>query len=80
MLALKIENLGKRYMLHHQMNRRLYDALGSLMQRLGRRIRHPFAERSCIQETEEFMALCGLYCVMCAAASGRRNAHLLREE
>ena len=57
MLALKVENLSKRYMLHHQMNRRLYDALGSLVYRLSRRIRHPFAERSVPQGTEEFWAL-----------------------
>ncbi len=57
MLALKIENLGKRYLLHHQMNRRLYDALGHLVHRLGRRIRHPFAERSVPQGIEEFWAL-----------------------
>lgn len=57
MLALKIENLGKRYMLHHQMNRRIYDALGDLLQRLGRRIRNPFAERSKPKGIEEFWAL-----------------------
>lgn len=57
MLALKIENLGKRYLLMHQMNRRLYDALGNLVSRLGRRIRHPFIERSKPQNIEEFWAL-----------------------
>ena len=57
MLALKVENLGKRYLLHHQMNRRIYDALGDILQRLGRRIRHPFAERSVPKGTEEFWAL-----------------------
>ena len=57
MLALKVEGLSKRYMLHHQMNRRLYDALGDLVKRLGRRIRHPFIERSKPKGVEEFWAL-----------------------
>ena len=57
MLALKIEGLGKRYMLRHQMNRMLYDALTSVMHRLVRRVRHPFAERSTPQGVEEFWAL-----------------------
>ena len=57
MLALKVEGLGKRYILHHQMNRRLYDALGDLAKRLGRRIRHPFIERSKPRGLEEFWAL-----------------------
>ena len=57
MLAVKIEGLSKRYMLHHQMNRRLYDALTNVLQRLNRRIRHPFAERSKPQGVEEFWAL-----------------------
>ena len=57
MLALKVENLGKRYLLRHQMNRRIYDALGEMVHRAKRRIRHPFAERSKPQGTEEFWAL-----------------------
>ena len=57
MLALKVENLGKRYLLHHQINTRIYDALGDLVHRLGRRLRHPFIERSKPKGTEEFWAL-----------------------
>lgn len=57
MLALKIENLGKRYLLHHHRETRIYDVLGNLVHRLGRRIRNPFAERSVPQGTEEFWAL-----------------------
>ena len=57
MLALKIEDLGKRYLLHHQRETRIYDVLGNLVHRLGRRIRHPFAERSIPQNSEEFWAL-----------------------
>ena len=57
MLALKIEDLGKRYLLHHQRETRIYDVLGNLVHRLGRRIRHPFAERSIPQGSEEFWAL-----------------------
>ncbi|MBQ7156092.1 MAG: ATP-binding cassette domain-containing protein [Synergistaceae bacterium] len=57
MLALKIENLGKRYLLHHHRETRIYDVLGNFVHRLGRRIRHPFAERSIPQGSEEFWAL-----------------------
>ena len=57
MLALKVENLGKRYLLHHQRNTRIYDVLGELVQRAKRRIRHPFSERSVPKGTEEFWAL-----------------------
>lgn len=57
MLALKIENLGKKYLLHHQRETRIYDVLGNFVHRLGRRIRHPFAERSVPQDSEEFWAL-----------------------
>ena len=57
MLALKVENLGKRYLLHHQIHTRMYDALGDMVHRLGRRIRHPFAERSIPKGSEEFWAL-----------------------
>ncbi len=57
MLALKVENLGKRYLIHHQRETRLYDLLGNYVQRLKRRIRHPFAERSIPLNEEEFWAL-----------------------
>ena len=57
MLALKVEDLGKRYILHHQIHRRLYDDLSDKLQRLGRRIRHPFIERSKPKGSEEFWAL-----------------------
>ena len=60
MLALKVENLGKRYLLRHNVHRRLYDALGDIVHRVGRRIRHPFAERSIPKGAEEFWALRGL--------------------
>ena len=57
MLALKIEDLGKRYMIAHRGSRRLYDALGDFIARASRRIRHPFAERSKPKNAEEFWAL-----------------------
>ena len=57
MLALKIEDLGKRYILTHRGNDRLYDVLANLTSRLARRIRHPFAERSKPMNAEEFWAL-----------------------
>ena len=57
MLAIKVENLGKRYLLHHQINTRIYDALGDYVQRFKRRLRHPFIERSVPKGVEEFWAL-----------------------
>ena len=57
MQAIRIEGLGKKYLIHHQINRRLYDALGELFARIGRRIRHPFIERSKPANIEEFWAL-----------------------
>lgn len=57
MLAIKIENLGKKYMLEHQRQTRLYDVMGEWVARLKRRIRHPFAERSISKSSEEFWAL-----------------------
>lgn len=57
MLALKVENLGKKYMLMHQRKTRLYDVMGEWVQRLKRRIRHPFIERSKPKNEEEFWAL-----------------------
>lgn len=57
MLALKIEDLGKRYIIAHRGSGRLYDALGNFVSRAARRIRHPFAERSKPKNAEEFWAL-----------------------
>ena len=57
MLALKVENLGKRYVIRHKTNDRLYDVLGNLVARAVRRIKHPFAERSRPQDAEDFWAL-----------------------
>ena len=57
MLALRTENLGKRYLLRHQMHRRIYDLLGDWVARAKRRIRHPFIERSKPKDIEEFWAL-----------------------
>ncbi|MBQ3394869.1 MAG: ATP-binding cassette domain-containing protein [Synergistaceae bacterium] len=57
MLAIKVENLGKRYMLRHQRYTRLYDLMGEYVARLKRRIRHPFAERSVPAGSEDFWAL-----------------------
>ncbi len=57
MYAIKIEGLGKKYLIRHQINRRLYDALGEWFSRIGRRIRHPFIERSKPRNIEEFWAL-----------------------
>ncbi len=57
MLAIKIENLGKRYILTHKSNDRIYDVLTNLGSRLVRRMRHPFAERSKPQNIEDFWAL-----------------------
>ena len=57
MLALKVEDLGKRYLIAHNVNRRIYDVLGDYVARLKRRIRHPFAERSKPVGSEEFWAL-----------------------
>ena len=57
MLAIKVENLGKKYMLRHQRQTRIYDVMGEWVQRLKRRIRNPFAERSKPKNEEEFWAL-----------------------
>ena len=57
MQAVKIENLAKKCLIRHQMNWRLYDALGDWFARIGRRIRHPFIERSIPRNIEEFWAL-----------------------
>lgn len=57
MLALKVEDLGKRYLLMHQRKTRLYDVMGDWVQRFKRRVRHPFAERSKPRNIEEFWAL-----------------------
>lgn len=57
MLALKVENLGKRYVIRHKTNDRIYDVLGNLVARAVRRIKHPFAERSKPQGSEDFWAL-----------------------
>ena len=57
MIALKVENLGKRYLLHHQRQTRIYDVLGDWVQRFKRRVRHPFIERSKPRGVEEFWAL-----------------------
>ena len=57
MLALKIEDLGKRYVISHRGNDRLYDVLANLTARAVRRIRHPFAERSKPKNVEDFWAI-----------------------
>ncbi len=57
MIALKVENLGKKYLIHHQRQTRLYDVLGDWVHRIGRRIKHPFIERSVPRGIEEFWAL-----------------------
>ncbi len=57
MLAIKVENLGKRYLLHHQRHYRLYDLLGDYVHRFTRRLKNPFAERSKPRDIEEFWAL-----------------------
>ena len=57
MLAIKVENLGKRYLLQHQGHYRLYDLLGDYVHRIGRRLKNPFAERSKPRNVEEFWAL-----------------------
>lgn len=57
MLAMKIEDLGKRYMIAHRGSGRLYDLLGDFISRAARRIRHPFAERSKPKNAENFWAL-----------------------
>ena len=57
MLALKTENLGKRYILHHERHQRIYDLLGDWVARAKRRIRHPFIERSIPKNIEQFWAL-----------------------
>lgn len=57
MLAIKVENLGKKYVLMHQRKTRLYDVLSEYIERARRRIRHPFADRSVPKNAEEFWAL-----------------------
>lgn len=57
MLALKIESLGKRYVIRHKTEDRIYDVLANLGSRIVRRIKHPFAERSKPQGSEDFWAL-----------------------
>ncbi|MBR4195638.1 MAG: ATP-binding cassette domain-containing protein [Synergistaceae bacterium] len=57
MLALKIEDLGKRYVIAHRGNNRLYDVLADYTARLARRVRHPFAPRSKPKGVEDFWAL-----------------------
>ncbi|MBQ9903991.1 MAG: ATP-binding cassette domain-containing protein [Synergistaceae bacterium] len=60
MLAVKIDNLGKRYLISHRGNDRLYEVISDLTSRAVRRIRHPFAERSRPKNAEEFWALRGV--------------------
>ncbi len=57
MLALKIENLGKKYILTHKSEDSLYNELALMYSRLLRRMRHPFAERSKPKNSEDFWAL-----------------------
>lgn len=57
MLALKIQDLGKRYVISHRRNDRIYDVLADLTARLARRIRNPFAERSKPKGAEDFWAI-----------------------
>lgn len=57
MLALKVENLGKRYVIRHRTDDRIYDVLANLGSRVVQRIKHPFAERSRPQGAEDFWAL-----------------------
>ena len=57
MLAIKVENLGKRYLLRHQRHQRLYDLLGDYVHRISRRLKNPLAERSKPANVEEFWAL-----------------------
>ena len=58
MLAIKIENLGKRYLLTHK-NREifLYNVLADYMKRFGQKITHPFSKSSNKTNLEEFWAL-----------------------
>ena len=57
MLALKIENLSKRYLIAHSMNRSLYYALADIVSRVNSRIRHPFRPRTKPAGIEDFWAL-----------------------
>ena len=57
MLALKIEDLGKRYVIAHRGNDRIYDVLADITARAARRIRHPFAKRSKSKNSEDFWAI-----------------------
>ena len=60
MLALKIEDLGKRYIISHKTEDRLYNVLGDMASRAARRIRHPFTKPSAPKNLEEFWALSGI--------------------
>ncbi len=57
MLALKIENLSKRYLIAHSMNRSLYYALADILSRVSSRIKHPFRARTKPAGIEDFWAL-----------------------
>lgn len=57
MLALKIEGLGKRYLISHKGDDRLYDILANLSARTVRRLKHPFAPRSRAKNSEDFWAI-----------------------
>ncbi len=58
MLAIKIEDLGKRYLITHKSQEVfLYNVLANYMKRITRKIRHPFAERLRADNIEDFWAL-----------------------
>ena len=58
MLAIKIEDLGKRYFITHKSREiYLYNVLANHMKRFGRKLRHPFSKSETNPDIEEFWAL-----------------------
>ncbi|MDR1732820.1 MAG: ABC transporter ATP-binding protein [Synergistaceae bacterium] len=58
--VIRVENLGKKYLISHQAPARyiaLRDVLADRAKRLGQRLVHPFAPRTRATELEEFWAL-----------------------
>lgn len=60
-VVIKIENLGKKYLLRHQTEDLLYNVLANKLRGLGRRISHPFRKRSRPSNIEDFWALKNLF-------------------
>ena len=59
--AIKIENLGKKYIIKHQTQELLYNVLANRLRQAGRKLLHPFRrDTAASPNTEEFWALRGI--------------------